>query len=1241
MSYCVASYGLHFVLQMLSKQRKRTCGVQTEGLVAFEVLNCSYVDKQKGMTSATNTAPSSTRNCQAEGLTVEPLCIDDGVSVPEPEVSTSKSATAVHKWLATENKNSCARCIRVNPKLSTSFCARSRAHFVTSQPTSGSPLHRPPTGGIMKALWKLQLFLTKLPVHQLFLDRFTSMMANLVDCTSSIFQGEVEPKLAEPVLQILEQCNEVPGLATYLLGQKLQELCNLLVRLRKLRSNLTQELSRGIETLYRQTSDTLSLVVSPQHQKDDDPYVGSISCSIVSSPCGSDMESDCSADDMDFSHESSESNSSESESCTQESSARTTGGIHAKASVSRSAENSCAITRAPVEENELPCSSHDSTGVSPTMKDLSTAKLVGSTIDSSIGPCRRSSGDTFSYQTLHSMERAKNIINGDIMDSVSNRDKESLCVGDQLNDMIKVMQQHPVHQASQSPSAQSISPPDPSRTTIANPDKLNTLLTQLCKQLNHTHQRIVTNKGTAASSRNPSTAPVPTVMSTPCIIALIPHLLPLVNNSISIATNLASTSIETTTTIGTSAYATSGVKVTACVTPASLPPYSSVKATLCNTNDANGIASAVSVLTKAVVSHSTVAQAVNEIFSKTQLIQQGKIRTKASPLSSLLSKNNPKSSPHSQTQSDQSAASLEPPAKSPTFQFLTVVPPKSGSQYHSSCQVGGNLPVTPTGGLTKTVEILAQVCANQCVGSLENSVTHTSAIDTSTLLSQRSPEGQQNSMLVSASVKCPANVNTSKTVSNAEKCEQNFSQMPVLSIEFSKTVDTSDILPETSDKTQQEFSQLPLLSVAQCIKTVETSKVLLETSSAAEKCQQNVSMLPVFSSVEQSKAVTMPEILNNSSEIFTTATKCQQNSTLSSVIEQSKTVDTSKILLHSPFAAEQQQQGSSSVLVASAVEHSQTAQMPETLAIAEKCCQSSTTMQTSSIVEHSNEVETTRQSFQTVSVAERYQHCLSTTSIASQNVSETIMPSKPLPSITLPLAAPLVSPSTANKFVRQGKSTTTPVTVSKVQGCVSKTSALLTTATSISASQIATCVSASQMATCVSASQMGPCISVSQTGPCISASQTAPCVSASPLLLPVSNSSAYHQPSTISVTRDSCEQSMSQLPKAVSFPTSASFKLFATLMPEGIVIKWTFVEEFLSCENQVMNYELFVRVGKEHQMSSKTLSWNLLGKILPLPLPMAVTLTNYAQGESYTFLVKAIFKNCARHVYSNPGKVQL
>ena len=94
-------------------------------------------------------------------------------------------------------------------------------------------------------------------------------------------------------------------------------------------------------------------------------------------------------------------------------------------------------------------------------------------------------------------------------------------------------------------------------------------------------------------------------------------------------------------------------------------------------------------------------------------------------------------------------------------------------------------------------------------------------------------------------------------------------------------------------------------------------------------------------------------------------------------------------------------------------------------------------------------------------------------------------------------------------------------------------------------------------------------------------------------------------------------------------------------MSEGIVIKWTFAEEFISYENQVVSYELFVHVGKEQETSSKVLSWILLGKILPLPLPMAVTLTNYVRGESYTFLVKAVFKNCARHIYSNPGKVQL
>ena len=1486
MWYC-GLYHTVCILQMLSRQRKRTCGMQTEGLIALETLTCSYIGKQKEPTAVSITVPRSTVSHQPEEVPGELLSVDDGLSMLEPCVSSSKSVTTVHNWLATEDTDACARCIMVNPKSTSSVCARSRPCDTTLQPTLGNPLRQPPTCGILKALWKLQLVLSKLPVDHCFVDKLVLLMASFVDCTSSVFKGEVEPKLSEPVLQMLEQCGKVPGLATYMLGQKLQELCNALQRLRKLHRHLTPEFSSSIDALYMQALGTLDLVVCPQQStpaKDDDPAhldVGSASCSIVSSPVGSDMESDSSADDMDFSNESSESVSSDSESCTPQSSARTTARAHLGVTTncvnsSHKGGNSCATPRSTVGAEESSCSLPNSTdngdkAAIPTAGNLPSSSSTG--IQQQVLGSRQTVSDSIlgnQQPIVSSSTRSEPICAGAVVQLTHNKDT-----------LTAIQQSTALLSSLPAPGSQSVSLP---LLSSADTDKINTVLQQLCRQL---YERLITGKGVAFNAAPPpSSAQLPKTITPPPSSAQlpktitakhlsaqssmtqspsnpckqrsdIPSVLP-VTVTTSVVTNLAPTS------------ATPGVKTSVCT-----PPFSGVKVTLCSTNSTYCIASAVSVLSRAVGSQSavplpkTVSDAVNEIFSKKPPPSTSKhlqIKGGAAPLLSV-AKPTTKSLPQGQSQVACIESGKNPPAT--TFQTIRIATPKPGNTFYPlqpATTSGTSLPLenrspAPVKSPTTVSELFLiplqmLPVTNSCKESQENNSTqpaltvntsnisssensnlmpvasitdNSKAGDTSKILSKTistANECQKNSSLMPVSTavdqsktgdtcnipakcqpnssvmlvsehsktgdtstvlstteKCQQNSSlvlmstaledsktgdTSKvsceTLSTAEKCQQNSSLAPVsTALEHLKTGDTSKVSSEilsTAEKCQQNSSLAPVSTALEHLKTGDTSKILSKTISTANECQKNSSLMPVSTAVDQSKTgdtcnipakcqpnssvmlVSEHSKTGDTSTVLSTTEKCQQNSSLvllSTALEDSKTADTSKVSSEILSTAEKCQQNSSLAPVSTALEHSKPGDTSkvssETLSTAEKCQQNSSVAPVPTALEHSKPGDTSKVSCETLSTAEKCQQNSSlapvstalehskpgdTSNILSHQQSSSLLPvlsiaehsrtsdtpnifqsecqpnsnltpvptpvdhsktgdtsdilsqipskyeqnsslmpvssavgyskdfnsahelaqmpsfaegcqhnsnstsvvgvpqdntstSVKIPSktshtiITLPLAAPLINPNIANSYLKTPRGLPSTSFLPNAQ---QKTSAVPQKASfDISLAQ-------------VPSSQEGP-----------SSSSCAPVLS-NPL--PASNANTCHEPSV--VTKE--DFFVSQLSKPSPFATPSNLKLFATVMPEGIVIKWTFVEEFLSYESQVMNYELYVRVGKE-QVPSKAISWVLLGKILPLPLPMAVTLTNFVQGECYTFFVKAVFVNRVRFIYSNTGKVQL
>ena len=1266
----MASYRLfvHFVLQLLTKQRKRTCAVQTEGLITLDALNCAYAGKQKGPTTVTVTVPKRTVSRQPEEVSGEPLSIDRDVIMLEPPVSTAKSVTTVHKWLATETTNSCARCIMVNPIFvvaSDSICARSRPHSFISQTALENPIHQPPTCGIVKALWMLQLLFAKLPIEQRFVDRFTVLMASLLHCTSGIFQNKIKPTLAEPVLQTLEHCGKNPGLASYILGQKLQELCNLLKRLCKLRHCLTPEFSTNVEALYKEASETLDMVKCPQDHtlaKDDDPLcadTGGISCSIVSSPVGSDMESD-SSDDDDMDLESSESSCSDSETSTPESSARTAARVGlADTPESTAGENKGTAVSDPSASkftgtSEMTAGENKGTAVS----DPSASKFTGTSEMTAGGNKGTAMNNPSTAKFTRNLLSNAVIVTCPRQQSVVN----TQAVNDHTSGNQQLLNQ-----------SQLVLLPN---AVYANPDKINLVLQQLCKQLYESHQRMIASKKAAANGAIPSTAQQPKTtftasqlpswnktLSNSCVqgpdIPVLPLLTTttsgginsLMNNptptspttkpasylvttnpisttvvpnptSISVTTNSTSISVETNptsttvvpnpTSISVATNPTStpiAMNLTSCLLNGGVKASTSsgVKVTICNPNNARQITSAISVLSRAVglkstlVLPGTVMEAVNEIFNKT-VPQQTKTGSGGAPSAPIFSKTIPK---HSQS------AYLEP--NKPLPLQVRTIPPKSGSAISSLSPqsvpgIRNSSSVVPPAVVLEAPAVFNIIPmqlhgGNSCVISQENNSSLPSTFTISRLMST--------------------------------DCQQKFSFMPTSSIvELQKIGDVSNI-SETMEKTQQDFNLSSLSS--EHVKTIDTSKIS-ETQSAAEKCQQDSSLMPsehlkpintskILSETEnQHDSNLMPlssiEHLKPVDASTISAEKCQQNSSLMllSSNEHSKTVDALKISSATLSIAENSQQNSSSTAMSSVVECSEgveSCEMSQMPFSGDNGNLKSAFESLSPAVGYSDEFIIAAKESSQISCADGCQQ----NTVSSVDTS-TKIPPRNLPSITLPLAPPLVGPNTTNKYPKKSYCTVQQdLPLSSMQHTYSLPGK--------SAPDIP--VKGLQEMPLDQESHVPKTFSLVAS---LSSERLVPTNS-----LPVCNATTCHQ--TTVVSGNSHEQCTSQALKTASLPAPSYLKLFANLMPEGIVIKWTFVEEFLSSESQVANYELFVRIGKE-QVPFKNMNWVLLGRILPLPLPMAVTLTNFVQGECYTFLVKALLKGQGRQtLYSNAGRVQL
>ena len=90
---------------------------------------------------------------------------------------------------------------------------------------------------------------------------------------------------------------------------------------------------------------------------------------------------------------------------------------------------------------------------------------------------------------------------------------------------------------------------------------------------------------------------------------------------------------------------------------------------------------------------------------------------------------------------------------------------------------------------------------------------------------------------------------------------------------------------------------------------------------------------------------------------------------------------------------------------------------------------------------------------------------------------------------------------------------------------------------------------------------------------------------------------------------------------------------------KGLVVKWTFPDKFLNMQHLVHSYELFA--SSADTVDKLQISrWAKVGSINPLPLPMAVTMTNFTKG-CYRFSVRALFVKGYCSGYSQPCVVNL
>ena len=107
---------------------------------------------------------------------------------------------------------------------------------------------------------------------------------------------------------------------------------------------------------------------------------------------------------------------------------------------------------------------------------------------------------------------------------------------------------------------------------------------------------------------------------------------------------------------------------------------------------------------------------------------------------------------------------------------------------------------------------------------------------------------------------------------------------------------------------------------------------------------------------------------------------------------------------------------------------------------------------------------------------------------------------------------------------------------------------------------------------------------------------------------------------------------------AHSLPTP---RLQVVSTSQGIMIKWTFGEEHLHRQRHVDRYDLYAHAKYKPLPLPPISQWGRVGSVSPLPLPMAVTLTNFARGQCYVFTVRALFRGGGKSDYSEPKSVTL
>ncbi len=92
---------------------------------------------------------------------------------------------------------------------------------------------------------------------------------------------------------------------------------------------------------------------------------------------------------------------------------------------------------------------------------------------------------------------------------------------------------------------------------------------------------------------------------------------------------------------------------------------------------------------------------------------------------------------------------------------------------------------------------------------------------------------------------------------------------------------------------------------------------------------------------------------------------------------------------------------------------------------------------------------------------------------------------------------------------------------------------------------------------------------------------------------------------------------------------------------KGVLIKWTLPKKYLELQEGVTMYELYAHIikgGADHEEIPPVSEWSQVGKVKPLRLPMAVTLTNVVKTKKYFFPVRVLFggEACASQ-FSKPS----